>query len=362
MYTTGEGNTDTNATMNKQVITLQGKAFDTITGTVVHDVVRPKSAGKQPPKSVTKQVPATQSHHSSQAHAAANHIQAHHTQPSRTLMRRAVHKPGLGLKRQAHVQGALAHPNTATIVPKQSVASIDIARLSKAQQAEKNHKVHHFNTAADMPIIFTSVPVRHAPQDIPDNTPPVTPPPTPTNKPFDIFEHAIENASHFVDISAQKSHFKKKARRHAMSMTAGAFAFLLIAGFAAYQNTPGIQLKAAGIRAGIATATPNFAGSGFAYNGVTTEQSRLVIGLKDSHGQYQLSEQKTNWSSSEMIQQVSAIDASGQTNYSTLQMSTNTVYRFGTTQATWVKDGVWYQVNGDQSLSETQLKSLVQNT
>jgi hypothetical protein len=339
--------------MNKQVITLQGKAYDAVTGAVIHDVVRPKPVHKKTTETVAKP-PHTRS--------GTNHLHAHAVQPSRILMRRAVKKPGKSTKRQLHVQTALSHSSTTIIAPKHSVAYLDIDRLSKAQQVDKHHNVSHFDTAMDMPVTFAAIPVRQAPQDIPAGIPPTAPPPTQTNRPVDIFEHAIENATHFVDIASQKSHFKKKARRHALSMAAGTLAFLLIAGFAAYQNTPGIQLKLAGIRAGVATAKPNFEASSFAYNGATAEQSRLVIGLKDSHGQYQLSEQKTNWSGSEMIEQVSAIDASGQTNYSMLQAGFSTVYRFGSTQATWVKNGIWYQVNGDNGLTEAQLKDLVQNT
>lgn len=339
--------------MNKQVITLQGKAYDAVTGAVVHDVVRPKPVHKKTPEPTAKPT---------RARSGTNHLHAHTVQPSRILMRRAVKKPSKSIKRQLHVQSALSHPSTTEIAPKHSVAYLDVNRLGKAQQVDKHHKVSHFDTAVDIPVTFAAVHVRQAPQDIPAGIPPTAPPPTQTNRPVDIFEHALENATHFVDIASQKSHFKKKARRHALSMAAGTFAFILIAGFAAYQNTPGIQLKLAGIRAGVATTTPNFAASGFAYNGATAEQSRLVIGLKDNHGQYQLFEQKTNWSGPEMIEQVSAIDASGQTNYSTLQAGSSTVYRFGSTQATWVKNGIWYQVNGDKGLTEAQLKDLVQNT
>ncbi len=345
--------------MSQEIIRLQGKAYDAITGAPVHDAAK---SPKHPHKAAASTPAKTPAVAHSSHHSTINHIKAHAVQPSHTLMRRAVKKPGQGTKRQLRVQGTLTHPLSATIAIKHSAEQIDAARLGKAQQIQKHHQVNRFGGQTDIAIKFANIPVQQAPDNLPTNDPPVTPPPVPTNKPVDIFEHAMANASNFVDITAHRAHFKKKTKQHMLSAAAGSVALLLIAGFAAYQNTPGLQLKIAGFRAGVATATPDFRATGFAYNGATANHSRLVIGLKSASGTYQLSEQKTNWSGEDMITQVSAVDASGQTNYSTLQAGGHTVYRFGNTQATWVKGGIWYQVNGNQGLTDTQLKSLVQNT
>ncbi len=342
--------------MSQEVIRLQGKAYDAVTGALVADAVKTSKKPAVRHATVAK-LPSTSVHHST-----INHLKAHAAQPSRTLMRRAVKKPGQSLKRQVHVQGALTRPLPATIAVKHSAAQVDTERLRKAQEVPKHQRVNRFGVPTEVSLKFADIPVRQAPDTIPSNDPPVTPPPTPTNKPTDIFEHAMHNATNFIDISAHRAHFKKVTRRHMLSAASGTLALLLIAGFAAYQNTPGLQLKLAGFRAGIATATPDFGATGFAYNGATADHSRLVIGLKNASGSYQLSEQKTNWSGQDMISQVSAVDASGQANYSTMQAAGNTVYRFGSTQATWVKDGIWYQVNGNQSLTDKQLAALVQNT
>lgn len=328
--------------MAKEVVQLNGKAYDAITGVQLHDVVKPPVA--------------------SPAKRPVNHAKAHQPQASRTLMRKAVHKPTHGLKRQLHVQGALSHSAGIAIPVKHSASQLNQHRLEKAKQIERSHKISKFKPATNIPITFAAVPVQQAPDEKPGNTPPVAPPPAPTNKPQDIFEQAIEQASHFVDISERKKHYKQKARRHALSMSAGLFALLLIAAFSAYQNSPGLQVKIAGLRAGISTAAPNFAESGFAYNGVTAEQSRLIIGLNDNGKEYQLSKEKTNWSSQEMIDHISSIDETGHSNYSVYTTGGYTVYKFGTNQATWIKDGIWYQVNGLENLSDTQIQALVRNT
>lgn len=360
MYTTGEGNTYKSTNMSQEVIRLKGKSYDAVTGAVIDRAAKsPKyhqveSAVSIPIKTATP----TQSVRG----VSLNHLKAHAAQSSRTLMRHAVKKPSKSTKLQLHVQSEIAHASPHAIALKHSAEQIDIARLSKAQQIQKHHRVSRFNAPAETPIRFAAIPVRQLPEDTPAGNPPVAPPPTPTNRPIDIFEHAMANATNFVDITAHRALFKQRYRRHMLSAASGALALVLIAGFAAYQNTPGLQLKVAGFRAGVTTATPDFGATGFAYNGATADKSRLVIGLKNNKGSYQLSEQKTNWSSEDMITHISAIDATGQTNYNTVQTADNTVYRFGTTQATWVKDGIWYQIHGTQGLTEAQLKALVQNT
>ncbi len=188
------------------------------------------------------------------------------------------------------------------------------------------------------------------------------PAPKPSNDPVDIFEKAVANANHYVDAHARHQSYKRKARLHIASMTAGVSAILLLAGFGAYQSLPGLQLSIAGVRAGVATAAPDFAASGFAYSGVSAHDGKRIIGLSNSQGQYQLIQQSTNWSDQDMIKEVSSVSANGDPNYSTLQAGDEKVYRLSNTHATWVKHGVWYQVTGDQALSDNQLTSLVKNS
>jgi hypothetical protein len=210
--------------------------------------------------------------------------------------------------------------------------------------------------------VFTHVPVQIAPQD-PAGNEVHAPAPKPTNNPGDMFEQAMANATHFVDSASHHVRFKRKARLHAASMAAGAFGLLLLAGFAAYQNMPGVQLQVAGVRAGVSTANPDFKAAGFAYNGVKVQGNNRVIGLSaPTGGSYALSQQKTNWSSFDMISHVSAIGADGTPNYRTVSAGESTIYRFSSTQATWVKNGTWYQLQGNQTLTDSQVQALAQNS
>ena len=194
-----------------------------------------------------------------------------------------------------------------------------------------------------------------APAPIPTNNP------TPADSPTDIFEHALMNATHYVDVHAHVKHFKKQTKRHLVSMAAGTFALVVIAGFAAYQNTPGLQFKVASIHAGVSTTMPNFKAAGFAYTGVRASDGKLTIGFKDDTGKYQLTQQTTNLANGDVIQNISATDASGNPNYTTVQAGDTTVYRFANTDATWVYGGTWYTVNGNSPLTDSQVQSLVKS-
>lgn len=291
--------------------------------------------------------------------AAPNHTKPHTAQHSQTLMRTAVQRPAPSFHKQVATKAALQHSVPSLIVPKKSVVSLDADRLARAQTISRSPLVaHHASQVHAVQPTFTAISVQPTPTKAPETTPP---PPMPTNKPTDIFEHALANATNFIDIKAHQAHFKRKTRAHVASMAAGTLALFVIAGFAAYQNTPGLQLRVAGLRAGIATSMPDFKAAGFAYKGVTAGDGKLTVGFSGVSGNYQLVQRATNFSSDEMIHNIGATDASGTPDYTVVKAGNTTVYRFSNTDATWVKGGTWYTVTGTGSLSDQQVKTLVQN-
>lgn len=253
-----------------------------------------------------------------------------------------------------------------TVTQKASVTSISHARLQRAQATTRSEHVSRFNeqaTASSMTVKHAHIPVRSAPDKAEESTlPAAAPQPKPSNSPEDMFTRAILNASHHADIKAHTKAYKQKVRRHFASMAIGASALLVIVGFATYLNTPSLQIQLAGMRAGVSTANPNFAEAGFSYTGVHANQSKLVIGLTTSEAQYNLVQQPTNWNGEQMIDEVSSVGASGTPNFKTLHFGNQTVYRLNNGNATWVKDGTWYQLNGDRAVGDNQLRALVQNS
>ena len=295
--------------------------------------------------------------------AAPNHAKAHQPQPAVTLMRAAVKRPGPSFKKQATVQGSLTHSVPSMIPVKHTASHVDTDRLVRAGSVETSPLIAHHGKQAPARISTAVVPlhVQPAPAKPEGDTPTNAPAPAPTNKPQDIFDHALANAANFLDVKDHRSHFRKHTRKHVASMAAGTLALLVIAGFATYQNSPGLQLKVASVQAGVATDMPNFAAAGFAYNGAKATNGKLLVGFSNDRGRYQLSQQSTSWNGTDMIQSVSATDASGKPNYTTVQDGNTTIYRFSNTNATWVSGGKWYSVTGTNALTNDQVKSIVEN-
>jgi hypothetical protein len=365
---------------SKNVIELNGKRYDAVTGTflgtstvsqppnktrhsqknvdgVLRAVPKPKPQVPTPEPVAAKPVKPKTTHIAVRAiHSTSNHTVRHKPQPAHTLMRRAVKKPAPGLKKQIHVQAALQHKTPSIISKKTAAQAVEPARLERAQQVPRSTKVMRFhpNAVQAVPVAVVAIPVQEAPQPAPV----AAPAPKPSNKPVDMFEQAIANANNFVDTQANKAHFHRKARKHVASMAAGSLALLLLVGFAFYQSSPGLQIKVAGMQAGVTSAgVPNLQAVGYAYNGVKATNGKLVLGFENASGQYNLVQQKTNWSSENMISEVSAIDASGTPNYTTVQAGDNTIYRFDNTSATWVENGTWYQLSGTTTLTDDQVKT-----
>lgn len=298
-----------------------------------------------------------------------NHTKSVQPQSSQTLMRAAVKRPTPSFHKQAQTKAALQHAVPSLIVPKKSVVAVDTSRLVRAQQTSRSPLIaHHTNPQVSKvlpqfgPLAVTPVPSNPqapmpgtAPAPQPHNKPDETP------KPTDIFEHALANATHFVDVQSHRAHYNRKVRSHVTSMAAGMLALLVIAGFAFYQNSAGLQFKVASFHAGVATHMPNLKAAGFAYDGVKSDGDSVVVGFSDPSGNYRLSQQATNLSGQDVVNNLGATDASGNPDYSTVQAGHTTVYRFGANTATWVQDGTLYTVNGTGNLTNQQVESLVNN-
>jgi hypothetical protein len=296
-------------------------------------------------------------------HVTVNHAKAHKPQSAVTLMRTAVKRPHPSVRAQANAQGSLAHQVPGLIEVKRAAAAIDTDRLVRASSVETSPMIaHHGKQVAQVAVGVAPLQVKPVPVPVKPagNMPPAIPAPQ-QNPKQNIFDHALANASNFRDVREHRAHFRKQAGRHVASMAAGTLALFVIALFAFFQNSPSLQVKFASVKAGVATNVPNFAAAGFAYNGVHGDSGKVVVGFKDGSGSYQLSQQATNWSGSEMIQDVSAVDATGQPNYTTVNAAGTTVYRFTNTGATWVSNGKWYSVTGSNVLSNDQVKSIVEN-
>ncbi len=346
--------------MSTQTITINGKSYDAVTGKLI--TTSHKNVEKTSEKKSTKVSVAV----ATVTKPTVRKTVAKHTpKPSQTLMRSAVKKPVS--KQLVRVQHELTANDMAVAVrPKPSVNTVSHARLERAKAVVRNEQISKFNhkePKTNLTVQHAVVPVRRAPAATASTDESIdTPAPKRTNVPDDMFTRAIANASHHVDIKSHSKAYKRKARRHFVSMASGVLALLVIAGFAAYLNTPSLQIQVAGLQAGVSTANHNFSKTPFRYAGVSSSPTHRTISLKTADAQYQLIEQPTNWDGSHMIDNISSKSANGDLNYDAMLVDGLIVYRLNNGNATWVKDGTWYQLNGERAVSDQALQSLVQNS
>ncbi len=292
--------------MSNKTIELNGKHYDAISGAPVKIEVKVKSKEKAPKVAAV----------SSPVKRTVSPARPHKPQASKTLMRSSVKKPA------GHGQ---------------------IKKFADTVEP----------TYVELPV--KKSPVAHSSA--------VVARPAETSR-TNVFEDAIAKSHHHQDVHAVVHHHKKKVRSNRLQLAAGLAAFLVLAGFAMYQNTPGMQLSIAGKKVGLTTAGADYQAAGFAFRGVTTEGNKRIVGLVDDGGNtYHLVQQKTNWDDKAMVQAVSAIDASGSPNYTVVgDGDAHQLYRFSNGTVTWIQNQVLYQLDDASGLSDDQLQSLAANS
>lgn len=203
----------------QNIIEINGRRYDAHTGVALDHagpaapstVVKPIAIKHTPSETVVKPVKRPDHHKVSRqaARPAARHKQQH----SKTLMRRAVHKPGASLKRHIKVQSdisALVEQPSLRIVPKLSFNIANPKRLELANKIKRSESIKHFNfnqqSYAAYKVNVTVKKPAPQPAAIPKTVPRQAAPDL-----DDIFERAIQNATSHLEPAPQKA---KKRRIH----------------------------------------------------------------------------------------------------------------------------------------------------
>jgi hypothetical protein len=135
-------------------------------------------------------------------------------------------------------------------------------------------------------------------------------------------------------------------------------AFLVLGVFFAYQNVPNFAMRVASTRAGFAAQMPGYQPSGFAVLGPVQYKSGEVtvsFGSKTGDGrEFELTQKTSDWNNDALLANIVA----SKPNYQTLQDGNQTIYLYDGSNATWVKNGVWYQIEGDSRLTSDQISRL----
>ncbi len=345
----------------KTTIELNGKQYDARTGKIISNkavatVAKPTPATPNSNQVVDgflrrpKPIASPQISPSGKTAVASINHTKRPVDKSKTLMRPAVKKP-LIIKNDIQKQKFVANPSSA-----------EMQRISRAQNTQKSPHISRFGrvslsssikkTVANLPVVSAPITMAGASKAV-------------TNE-LEKFEQALKNAnSHMQQLEKdviKKVPFLKRVgfKNKFANVSAMSLAALLLIGFFGYQNAASISMKVASQRAGISAKMPGYVPAGYGPNkSADSSDGRVSISFR-SHTDnkvYTLTQQTSSWNSSALLAN-HVQKRSCTTCYQTWQNEGKTVYIYDNSNATWVDGGVWYQIEGNASLTSDQLLRL----
>lgn len=307
-----------------------------------------------------------------------NHNAVKSAQKSQTLNRKVVKKPQVGQKPSVHAKSATPNTTMHSRVEHSAtgrgmlIKRIPETRLTRAMSAPKSTLVTKFGRNSKKPQLLPGLTVKSAPEtqtskkssanlDKPVNT--IDSSVTKSVAKKSVFEdHLMKANSHKQKPHNKEARHKKVIRKlrispKAASLTAGAFAILLLGGFFAYQNVPSIGMRIAANKAGFSGKIPGSVPAGYAFKGpISASENNIVLTYesRSDDRSFMVKQKPSDWSSESLLNNY-LLDS--QFRYQVYRDKGLTVYIYNGSNATWVDKGVWYNVNssGGETLSSEQL-------
>lgn len=344
----------------QHVIELNGKQYDALTGKIVGHTaehtgvkhvdgfVRRKSTASAPAKATP--TPATKVHHT--------------TTKSKTLMRTTVAKP---VQRTIHAKAAPVTATTpATTPPEQPTAIVPTLkpeRILRAHHVAKSTLIRKFSSDRPTSVIREAVlAVKQAPEQAPPLTDAAHTIATPAAD--GVFEKALENATSHMQQPLRKKRLHervaKKLHIQPRTVIAGSLSTLtlLVGAFWAYQHMPSVAMRIATARAGVAASLPAYQPAGYSLKGpIEAAPGKVSVQYTSNSDDraFKIVQQSSDWNSQTLLDNF----VLGEHNqYQSMQIGGRTVYLYDS-GATWVDGGIWYQINGDSSLSSEQIRRII---
>lgn len=276
--------------------------------------------------------------------------------PSKTLMRTAVKKPKKSQKKITQVSHPLNVGKDNLIIKSSTmVGSVDPSLLKRAESFSTSKKISRFGAAISEPYKSSSIVA------IKQKT---------SNKTSDIkktnnnsyLDKAVAKAQSHEQPGLSKKELKKLKPKRNKGHTA-AYAIiglmgLMVIAYAIYANIPNVMVKVASVRAGFSAVMPNYRPSGYSLTAVGYQPGIVTFKFSSNidNRNFSLTEHSSNWDSATLVSAL-VVPTSGH-KYKKITYRGQNVYLFGQDQASWVSNGIWYQVKGNNSLSVNQLLKL----
>ncbi|HSH18531.1 MAG TPA: hypothetical protein VK978_04035 [Candidatus Saccharimonadales bacterium] len=360
----------------KNIIDINGKRYDAVSGTLLGDAAhKPLAAPRSVDGFRPNSSPAAPQHTAHKSRTAAAHLAPHKPVKAATLMRSAVKKPDLRSNRIV-AQAPAALPATLAdkaIAPKLSHASIDPKRQKRASRTLQSPAVSKYGNISTVDTVSAAQVSLAAYKlggnaQLPAAAKPVTPAnsatPTITVRPVgsighvtkqpDIFEQALKHATSHEQPHTRPSRSSKKRSRFMATATV-AMVFMLALGVFAYFNAPKLSVQLASSRAGFEARLPHYSPAGFSFGNLSYSHGNVVLNYQAEGSDarnFNIIQRVSDWDSQGLLSNFVASSANA---YQTYERAGRTVYVYGNNSATWVDSGIWYVIEGSDSLTKNQL-------
>lgn len=349
---------------NNNIIKINGRHYDANTGdalsafgSVTISDIKPVLHNRHSASVKAPRVESNKPLLSNDIRRVAKTVQSHAPQPSKTLMRSALKKPlptqKHALKSHGTIDSLIRQPKN--VVPtKLSINNIDVKRLKHALVIPKSKLISHFNSflqPSPEEIAQTSLTPAIAdvkPHKLEGSTKP------------DFLQVAIDRATSHQQPAYKppKSRGAKLAKRIA-KITGTTLGVLILVGIVGYQNISSLQIRMASSKAGFAASLPAYRPIGFKLDNISSNTGEVAVKFinpQDIKDSFTLTEKPSNLNSASLRDSFVSVKDK---NYQTAVVKGQTVYLYGTNSATWVNGDTWYIINGNGSLSNTQIMKLV---
>jgi hypothetical protein len=165
----------------------------------------------------------------------------------------------------------------------------------------------------------------------------------------DLFETAIQKA----DTHKTKKLRARHSSRRIIRLGASALTVVALLAFFAYQNIPNLALKRASGTIGFNARIPGYQPAGFGLSGpVNYERGRVTINFKSNSDSraYTITQLATHNTDQSLINTFLR-----NRTYQTVNVNQQTGFVYDGSNMTWIRNGVWYNIEGSSFLSADQL-------
>lgn len=370
----------------KNTIKINGHTYDAVTGVLIKSASNAKPITKKPVSvthatSSTKKPEAKPTLQAKPPSASTPRAKAKFAtrapKHSQTLMRQSV-KRATNTKykeNQSSIRAVskLVKSNSAVIAVKKSAHKVDDSKFQRARNISKSKSIVKFSKtgAKTLPLLkakpihsvepVKKTPAQPRPSDTTTTNHPQTLRPLPTRQKTttNLLQEAINHASSHnqpVPRRRKTAHSQRLVGLGAIVVIAGALIAIAVG-----QGVPNLKMRIASAKAGFSAGLPGNSPAGFHLGDMSYGAGAVAVSYKsnsDNARNFKITQKKSSWDSATL--QSNFVEKRDR-DFRVVEDGGLTIYLYGHNNATWMDQGIWYQVQGNGSLGDKQLVDIAKS-